>query len=198
MNHREAGKLGYAKSRQACLKRAAENRCNALKRWNGASCPRCGKAIPYAQRRNRFCSHTCAAVFNNHNRSKATYCALCGKQKGRMARRFCSYGCAIKARWKQRVREIDISGLVPNSRVGRRFLAERYGWCCSICKLEHWQEKPTPLVLDHIDGNATNWCVSNLRLVCPNCDALLPTYKGRNRGKGRHARRQRYHDGKSY
>ena len=38
----------------------------------------------------------------------------------------------------------------------------------------------------------------NLRLVCPNCDSQLPTYKSRNRGSGRHSRRQRYRDGQSY
>jgi hypothetical protein len=37
----------------------------------------------------------------------------------------------------------------------------------------------------------------NLRLICPNCDSQLPTFKMRNRGRGRHSRRQRYADGKS-
>jgi hypothetical protein len=54
------------------------------------------------------------------------------------------------------------------------------------------------LVLDHIDGNPTNNCRENLRLVCPNCDSQLATYKSRNRGNGRHYRRQRYADGQSY
>lgn len=34
--------------------------------------------------------------------------------------------------------------------------------------------------------------------ICPNCDSQLPTFKARNRGKGRAWRRQRYADGKSY
>ncbi|WIM86214.1 hypothetical protein PT015_14985 [Candidatus Mycobacterium wuenschmannii] len=38
----------------------------------------------------------------------------------------------------------------------------------------------------------------NLRLICPNCDSQLPTYKARNRGSGRHYRRQRYANGQSY
>ena len=33
---------------------------------------------------------------------------------------------------------------------------------------------------------------------CPNCDAQTPTYKGRNRGHGRYARRMRYQAGKSF
>ncbi|BBH17026.1 hypothetical protein Back2_13130 [Nocardioides baekrokdamisoli] len=46
--------------------------------------------------------------------------------------------------------------------------------------------------------NASNNHRDNLRLVCPNCDSQLPTFKARNRGQGRAWRKQRYADGKSY
>jgi len=59
-------------------------------------------------------------------------------------------------------------------------------------------DKPIPLVLDHIDGNSENWAIENLRLVCGNCDMLLPTYKSKNRGRGRAYRRDRYASGKSF
>jgi len=53
-------------------------------------------------------------------------------------------------------------------------------------------------VLDHIDGDSGHNARSNLRLICPNCDSQLPTYKSRNKGRGRAWRRKRYADGKSY
>lgn len=33
----------------------------------------------------------------------------------------------------------------------------------------------------HIDGDASNNFRDNLRLVCPNCDSQLDTYKSRNK-----------------
>jgi hypothetical protein len=75
---------------------------------------------------------------------------------------------------------------------------ETQGHRCAICGTSIWRDQPVPLVLDHIDGDAGNWRLSNLRYICPNCDAQLPTFKSRNRGNGRAARRRRYQEGKSY
>jgi hypothetical protein len=51
---------------------------------------------------------------------------------------------------------------------------------CSSCGLDEWHGKPIPLELDHVDGDRENNCISNLRLVCPNCHAQTPTYRGKN------------------
>jgi hypothetical protein len=37
------------------------------------------------------------------------------------------------------------------------------------------------LELDHIDGNYQNNALGNLRLMCPNCHSLTPTFRGRNK-----------------
>lgn len=51
---------------------------------------------------------------------------------------------------------------------------------CSTCNLTHWQGLPIPLELDHKDGDKTNNSLANLRVLCPNCHALTPTYRGKN------------------
>jgi hypothetical protein len=55
---------------------------------------------------------------------------------------------------------------------------------CSLCDLEpKWQGKELTLILDHIDGNAKDHRLTNLRFVCPNCSMQLPTNCGRNIGR---------------
>ena len=51
---------------------------------------------------------------------------------------------------------------------------------CEMCELGTWLGEPIPLELDHIDGDKGNNSKENSRLLCPNCHALTPTYKGKN------------------
>ena len=67
----------------------------------------------------------------------------------------------------------------------KRYLISQLGNICEICSLETWNGQPIPLVCDHIDGDSLNNKLENFRNICPNCDALLPTFKSKNRGKGR-------------
>jgi 5-methylcytosine-specific restriction endonuclease McrA len=81
----------------------------------------------------------------------------------------------------------------------RTYLLEDQRHTCAICgSPTTWNGTELRFVLDHVAGDASNNRRENLRLVCPNCDSQLPTFKARNRGRGRAWRRQRYADGKSY
>ena len=118
-------------------------------------------------------------------------------------RQYCSLTCQRAAERRANTERWLATGFAPYVRSGRHYirlyLLEAQSGRCAICAMDgEWNGEPLTLVLDHIDGDASNNCRDNLRLVCPNCDSQLPTFKARNRGNGRAWRRQRYADGKSY
>jgi len=48
---------------------------------------------------------------------------------------------------------------------------------CELCgQDENWRGHYMALRLDHINGDNTDNRLENLRIVCPNCDATLPTF----------------------
>jgi 5-methylcytosine-specific restriction endonuclease McrA len=90
------------------------------------------------------------------------------------------------------------SDVVPRALV-RDYLYEQQRGRCAICSIEDkWNGVNLALIVDHANGDPSNNRRENLRLICPNCDSQLPTFKARNRGSGRHYRRQRYAYGQSY
>ena len=55
---------------------------------------------------------------------------------------------------------------------------------CAICGVGRWLDEEVPLQLDHKNGNKEDNNLSNLRLLCPNCHALTPQYRLKNKFKG--------------
>lgn len=131
-------------------------------------------------------------------------CLGCGVQLTKRHQiSYCSNACQVAAKRRIKIAAwlatgVAYPGTGPRHYV-RTYLLEAQRRKCSVCALPtEWNGAPLTFVLDHIDGDSTNNRRENLRLVCPNCDSQLPTYKSRNRGRGRFARRQRYADGKSF
>jgi hypothetical protein len=55
---------------------------------------------------------------------------------------------------------------------------------CELCEQdETWRGKRMSLILDHINGVNDDHRLENLRIVCPNCNATLDTFSGKNRPK---------------
>lgn len=134
-------------------------------------------------------------------------CEGCGVDLVRRhQKKFCSNKCQRAAERRERTREwletggVDGTwGLSHKGHYVRVYLLEAQQGLCDICGSGiEWMGMPLAFVLDHMDGDPTNNARENLRLVCPNCDSQLPTFKARNRGNGRAWRRERYADGKSY
>ena len=46
-----------------------------------------------------------------------------------------------------------------------------------------WRGQPLVLVLDHINGDNSDYRIENLRLLCPNCNSQQPTFAGKNKGR---------------
>lgn len=64
---------------------------------------------------------------------------------------------------------------------------------CAICGCsEEHNGQPLVFILDHINGDASNHARDNLRMICPNCDSQLDTFKGRNKGRGMRRKRTVY------
>ena len=154
----------------------------------------------------KFCGSSCAAIINNKKskRKHAIFvkCKNCDKDiknyKGK--RQYCNTICKWILEKKQKFELIKKGDISFNVDCYKKYLIEIHGEKCMECG---WCEKnkfsnKIPIELEHIDGDSSNNDLKNLKLLCPNCHSLTPTYKALNKGKGRHNRKQRYKDGKSY
>jgi endogenous inhibitor of DNA gyrase (YacG/DUF329 family) len=201
MSRADAGKLGWEKSKHLHTERNAK--IAATYNANPKLCKTCKQSIPFDRRRNAFCNQSCSAIYTNCQRKtkhEPHPCGHCGVQiTVKLFRKFCSTKCLGADRWEQRKIAIVQSGMIPSgAHLAKRYLTELKGYKCELCGINEWKGERLPLILDHIDGNSDNWLLTNLRQICSNCDSILPTYKGRNKGKGRHTRRIRYAQGKSF
>ncbi len=74
-------------------------------------------------------------------------------------------------------------GITTNAIRNRLIKENIFQHKCYNCNLTEWMGRKIALELEHIDGNRRNNLINNLTLLCPNCHALTPTYRGKNKGK---------------
>ena len=192
----------FTKNSKFCCRRCSVAYNNKLspKRKLKNKCLKCGNVI-LAQRKyckncwsvNRLQILRSGPAVRENNRQKPPRanktCLLCNKPI-KYVRTFCSTTCSCSYRVLQHYKHIESIGMIfdtsifDTSQFAKKYMIHKHGHKCSVCNITQWMDKPVPLVLDHIDGRPNNWVLSNLRLVCSNCDAQLPTFTSKNRGNG--------------
>lgn len=167
----------------------------------------------------KFCTQSCSAIFNNKKRKKEEdekeenkdkkirirkdrkigTCLNCNieivRNNGKTKAKYCSNKCQSTFQMNLR-----IGNKTASSAIMKRYLILEHGEKCMDCG---WcgvnpVSGRVPIELEHIDGNSENNSLENLKLLCPNCHSLTPTYKALNIGNGRYKRRKRYEENKSY
>lgn len=198
MSPQERGKLGAIKAKEA-FKLIMINRISNYQN-NPTKCKNCSTILEYKRRHEKFCNRSCAAKFNNKNNNRlatkiSSPCLVCQAPAYKV---YCSITCTSIHKKQKRLEEFKLGKVSSHS--ARIILIDLHGTKCMECG---WNSiNPTtgicPIDLEHIDGNSENNSPTNLKLLCPNCHSLTPTYKALNIGNGRHSRKRRYQDGKSY
>ena len=124
-------------------------------------------------------------------------CLVCGKEL--QPKHKYSYCAEHLKEYQKQTRlehwlETGETGLAPESNVRgifRDYIMEQQNHRCAICDMpDVWNGKPLVFILDHINGDASYSARENLRLICPNCDSQLDTFKSKNKNSARTARRK--------
>lgn len=200
MNRSQAGKLGYEKTKDELAVHTVIRQQKAQDKHKGKCCMACNDPIPYEKRRNKFCSHSCAASYNNKiplKKDKIKNCLICGTKLKSHAQSFCSLNCFQEHQYKTYIARWlvgdELGGDAENvSNYIRRWLFEKHNNSCQECGWNkiHPVTGKVPLEVNHRDGNASNHNPGNLDLLCPNCHSLTPNFKSLNIGSGRASRRK--------
>jgi hypothetical protein len=163
-------------------------------------CINCSIQIEYnvnskSERNKKFCSNSCSASYNNKIRDKAKCgnCKNCDKKLNKAKKKYCDNICQGQYKRKETFTLIENGDNTLHFKNYKKFLIEKHGdkcMKCGWCEI-HETTGNVPIQLDHIDGDSDNNNLKNLRLLCPNCHSLTPTF-GRLNENSKRSKRKDY------
>lgn len=145
------------------------------------------------KRKSKFCDRSCAAKFNNVNKSpkqeKFNNCINCGKKLSKSMLKYCSHDCQRDYKYKKDIEnwlsgnDNGISGKYGIKSFIRKYLHKKYDSKCQKCGWGEMNPKTNkiPLQIHHINGDCLNNDENNLELLCPNCHSLTETFGNLNK-----------------
>jgi len=156
--------------------------------------------------KNLYCSYGCGELANfilKNNKqccSKTTNCCKAIRQKNseglkqsyKEGKKRCVFTDehrqkTINERKEQVLKDLNSSGTYRGNCYLKRIINEYnlLEYKCSDCGISDWNNKKLTLELDHIDGQAHNCKLNNLRFLCPNCHSQTDTFRGKGINTGK-------------
>lgn len=155
-----------------------------------AICEQCSKEHDGSFGSGRFCCRSCSNKWVALHQSDEAKARKVEKGKGNL-RRIGGFTQEARSKGAQRSNEVRrekrkiwLDEVLSGSRVPDH-TSHMTDWLisfgykeskCESCNLSLWLGKDIPLELHHVDGNRSNWKLSNLQILCPNCHAMTDNY----------------------
>lgn len=94
---------------------------------------------------------------------------------------------SIKTKKEKVLKDLNESGTYRGNCYLKRIIKEYnlLEYKCTECNITKWNNKELTLELDHIDGQAHNCKIENLRFLCPNCHSQTDTFRGKSINTGK-------------
>lgn len=147
---------------------------------------------------HNFCSHSCSAIFTNQAKPKRVktlkQCKYCKKTLINNQSIYCNNSCQKDYEynkyiqdWKSGLKVGYVGKTKALTPTIRKYMLLKYNNTCQECGWDkvHPIDKKPLVEIDHIDGDASNCKEENLRVLCPNCHSMTPTFRARNKTSSR-------------